>query len=58
MKGVKFAMGQSEFNAWAVQNALDDKTSYYLRVKGYPKAVAFGSLPEGDEAEMFVVGLK
>jgi hypothetical protein len=58
MKGVKFTMGQSEFNAWAVKNALDDKTSYYLRVKGYPKALAFGSLPEGDEAEMFVVGLK
>ena len=58
MKGVKFTLADKEFNAWAVKNALDDQTSYYLRVKDYPKAVAFGSLPEGDDAEMFVVGLK
>jgi len=58
MKGVKFAMGESQFDAWAVKNALDDASSYYLRVKGYPKALAFGSLPEGDEAELYVVGLK
>jgi hypothetical protein len=58
MKGVKFAMGESAFDAWAVKNALDEGSSYYLRVKGYPKAVAFGALPEGDEAELYVVGLK
>jgi len=58
MKGVKFSMGESEFTAWAVKNALDDKSSYYVRVKGYPKSAAFGSFPEGDEAEMYVVSLK
>ncbi|WP_243358664.1 hypothetical protein [Fundidesulfovibrio terrae] len=58
MKGVKFSMGESAFDAWAVKNSLDEGNSYYLRVKGYPKAVAFGSLPEGDEAELYVVGLK
>ncbi|GFK95759.1 hypothetical protein NNJEOMEG_03627 [Fundidesulfovibrio magnetotacticus] len=58
MKGVKFSLGEAQFDAWAVKNALDDATSYYVRVKGNPRAVAFGSFPEGDEAEMFVVGLK
>ncbi|MFZ5427984.1 MAG: hypothetical protein ACOZEN_13495 [Thermodesulfobacteriota bacterium] len=58
MKGVKFTMGDASFDAWAVKNQLDGKSSYYVRVKNYPKSVAFGSLPEGDEAEMYVVGLK
>lgn len=58
MKGVKFTLSDKEFTAWAVKNTLDDKTSYYLRVRGYPESVAFGSLPEGDEGEMYSVGLK
>jgi hypothetical protein len=58
MKGVKFTLGQDEYVAWAVKNALDENTSYYVRVKGYPASVAFGSLPDGDEGEMFAVSLK
>lgn len=58
MKGVRFTLGERTFDAWAVQNGLDENASYYVRVKGSPQAVAFGELPEGDEGEMFVVGLK
>jgi len=58
MKGVKFSMGPAEYAAWAVKNPLDDASSYYVRVKGYPRGVAFGAFPESDEAEMYVVGLK
>ncbi len=58
MKGVKFTLSEKEFTAWAVKNTLDDKTSYFLRVRGYPETVAFGSLPEDDQGEMYTVGLK
>lgn len=58
MQGVQFTLGQDRFDAWAVRNALDDASSYYVRVKGNPACVAFGGLPEGDEGEMFALRLK
>lgn len=52
MKGLKFGLGGSEFVAWGVKNALDASTSYFVRVKGAPKALAFGPFPDAEDAEL------
>lgn len=57
MKGLKLGLGGREFTAWAVQNALEPGISYYVGLRGDPKALVFGSLPEGDEAEVYSVKL-
>lgn len=57
MKGLKLSLGDKEVTAWAVKNALEAGSSYYVGVHGDPKALVFGSLPEGDEAEVFSVKL-
>lgn len=57
-KGLKLQLGEREYTAWAVKNPVDDRSAYFLRVKGYPAAVVFGAFPEGDDAEMFSVSLK
>ena len=58
LKGLKLKLGEREYTAWAVKNAVDDRSAYFLRVKGFPAAVVFGAFPEGDDAEMFSVTLK
>jgi hypothetical protein len=58
MKGLKLAMGDTEYTAWAVQNKLDPESSYYLRVNEYPEAILFGPMAEGDDAEVYIVRLK
>jgi hypothetical protein len=58
MKGLKFTLGETEFTGNAVRNALDENTSYFLRVRGVPSALAFGSFSQGDDAEVFVATLK
>jgi len=55
MKGLKLDLGDREFVAWGVQNALDEKLSYYARVKEIPKGLLFGPLSQGDETEVHVV---
>jgi hypothetical protein len=55
MKGLKIQLGEDEFTAWAVQNGLDEKNSYYVRVKGVPRGVLFGPLAQGEEAEVHTV---
>lgn len=55
MKGLKVKLGQNEYNAWAVQNVLDDKSSYYVRVKEVPKGMLFGPLTQGEEGEAHVI---
>ncbi|MBI3938274.1 MAG: hypothetical protein HY323_14945 [Betaproteobacteria bacterium] len=57
-KGLKLAAGDREYAAWAVQNALDPATSYFLRVRGHPDAVLFGEHAAGENAELFVLKLK
>jgi hypothetical protein len=58
MKGLKLAMGDTEYTAWAVQNKLDPNSSYYLRVNEYPDSILFGPMTEGDDAEVYTVRLK
>lgn len=57
MKGMKLGLGDREYTAWAVQNALEPGTSYYIGVRGEPSALVFGSLPDGDGAEVFSLRL-
>jgi hypothetical protein len=57
MKGLKLSLGEREFVAWAVQNKLDENTSYYARIRDVPKAMLLGPLAQGDEAEAHVLEL-
>jgi hypothetical protein len=58
MEGLKLHWNGQEFAAWAVQNELDADTSYYVKVKGSPGAILFGSYSHEEEAEVFAVCLK
>ncbi|MEW5725125.1 MAG: hypothetical protein AB1896_18575, partial [Thermodesulfobacteriota bacterium] len=58
MKGLKLQLGETEYTAWAVQNQLDDQTSYYLKVNEYPASILFGPMTETEDAEVYIVKLK
>lgn len=58
MKGLKLTVGGEEYVAWAVQNQLDSGSSYYVRIKGEPKAILFGPSAEGDDAEVYMLRLQ
>ena len=57
MQGLKLALGQDEYTAWAVKNTIDEKHSYFFRFEGIPGSVLFGELPDGDDAELNVLSL-
>jgi hypothetical protein len=57
VKGMKVRVGEDEFTAWAVQNRLDDGSSYYVRIQGAPDRILFGPYAETDEAEMSILTL-
>ncbi|MFW5837318.1 MAG: hypothetical protein ACOCVM_04875 [Desulfovibrionaceae bacterium] len=57
MQGMKLTLGGTEFTAWAVQNELDHKTSYYCRVHENPKTLVFGEFPDSEDAELFTIRL-
>ena len=58
MKGLKLTVGGEDYVAWSVQNQLDSGSSYYVRIKGEPKAILFGPSAEGDDAEVYILRLK
>ena len=51
-------LGAKEYVAWAVQNELDDETSYFTKIDGFPESVLFGPYSSEDETEVHVVQLK
>ncbi len=57
MQGLTLQQGEASYTAWAVKNTLQAGDSYYVRVRGMPKGLIFGELPEGDEAEVYTLGL-
>jgi hypothetical protein len=57
MQGVKLNLGETEFTAWAVQNELDDGTSYYCRIHENPTSLLFGPAPEEEEVELYTLKL-
>ncbi len=58
MKGMKLVLGKEEYVAWAVQNPLNQDTSYYIKVDGCPDSIIFGPLAEKDEADVYMMKLK
>lgn len=55
MKGIKLNLGDKPYIAWAVQNEIDQNTSYFVRIKEQPDSIVFGPFsPQGD-AEVFVL---
>jgi len=57
IKGMKVRFGEDEYTAWALQNRLDEGSSYYVRVKGTPEKILFGPYAESNEAEVSVLSL-
>jgi hypothetical protein len=57
MEGIQAQVAGRDFVAWATQNRLGADQSYFVKVEGFPHALLFGPLPEGEEAEMTVVEL-
>lgn len=57
-KGLKLKLGEKEYTAWAVQNEMSEKSSYFLKVEGHPDSILFGPYSSDDEAEVFIVKLK
>jgi hypothetical protein len=51
-QGIKAALGEREFTAWSVQNALGPEDSYYIKVDGFPNALIIGTHPSSDDAEV------
>jgi hypothetical protein len=58
MEGLKLEMAGKEYTAWAARNELDVKTSYYVKVEGYPESIVFGPYVTEEAADVFVVRLK
>ena len=58
MQGLKLEMGGKEYTAWAAQNELNPKTSYFVKVNGFPVSIIFGSYSTEEETDVFVVRLK
>ncbi len=57
MHGIKAEIGGTEFEACAVKNALDPAHSYWVQVKGQPSRLFFGSHPESEEQDAWVLTL-
>ncbi len=57
VKGMKVSVGEDEFTAWAVQNRLDDGSSYYVRVQGAPEKIIFGPYAETEDTEVSIISL-
>ena len=55
LKGLKLNLGGKEYTAWAAQNPLDPKTSYFVQVKGPPSGLLFGAYSQDEEAELYVI---
>ncbi len=58
LKGIKINLGEKEYVAWAAQNEINDQSSYFIKVKGFPDSILFGPYAPGEEAEVFVVNIK
>lgn len=57
LRGLKFDALGMEFKAWGLQNHLDSKQSYFIRLEGEPDVLAFGELPGGEPSDVDFVYL-
>jgi hypothetical protein len=58
MEGLKLNLGDKEFNAWAAQNELNDETSYFVKVDGFPQSILFGPYSTEEAADVYMIDLK
>lgn len=57
-KGLKINLGEQEIDGWAVQNIIDENTSYYVRVDSHPETIMFCPYSQTDDAEAYIINLK
>ncbi len=58
MRDMEVTLGDKSYLVWAVQNELETKDSYFLKVEGFPDSVIFGPYSTETEAEVHVMQLK
>jgi len=57
-KGLKINLGEKEIDGWAVQNNIDEKSSYYVKVDSHPETIMFCPYSQEDETEAYIIDLK
>ncbi len=57
-KGLKINLAEKEIDGWAVQNNIDEKSSYYIRVDSHPETIMFCPYSQEDETEAYIIDLK
>ena len=58
MQGLKINLGDKTYIAWATQNSVDSRTSYFVKVDEFPESILFGPYSEDSEADLFIMQLK
>jgi hypothetical protein len=58
VRGMKIDLGGKEYVAWAVENEIGPKSSYFIKVTGAPDSILFGPYASGNDADAYVVTLK
>jgi len=57
-QGIKIELGNNEYDGWAVQNKLDEMTSYFVKVDGNPGTIMFCPFTEDEETEAYTITLE
>ena len=55
IKGMKIESGNNEYTAWGIQNNLDDKFSYYIKVDGMATSLMYGQMPDEEQADLHLL---
>ncbi len=56
-KGIELQSEEKKYIAWAVQNKLDENSSYFVKIDGTPQAILFGELPKDDVADLHILNI-
>ncbi len=54
-QGLKIKSSDTEFIAWAIQNAINDNRSYFARISELPDQILFGAYTQNDETEAYIL---
>lgn len=58
IKDIELEFSGRDFKAWGLGNTIDDSSSFYVQVHGYPSQILFGPSSEEGNAEMYTISLK
>lgn len=58
VQGMKVTLGETDYQAWAVQNDIDPESSYFVKIEGAPASIIFSSYSTDEETDVYVVKLK